>query len=179
MKTVLSSLYGVLRPALASLCLMLLAACSTTGSSFDTSALRLLVPGQTTLAQASELLHSEPENVYRRLDGSATARWAHKASMVTDAVYFNRELWLAFDANGHYLSIVKSINIPRMHEFGGASYQNVPTHQNAASHPSAASTPTAAAYPNAASNQAAASHPNAASNQDTAFQPAVSYPLTP
>lgn len=185
MKVVFSSLYGFLRPALAGVCLMLLAACSTTGSSFDTSALRLMVPGQTTLAQASELLHSEPENVYRRLDGSATARWAHKASMVTDAVYFNRELWLAFDANGHYLSIVKSINIPRMHEYGGSSYQdaashqNVASHQSTASHPGAASTSNAAPYPNAASNQAAASHPNAASNQNTAFQPAVSYPLTP
>ena len=179
MKTVFSSRYGLLRPALAGVCVILLAACSTTGSSFDTSALRLLVPGQTTLAQASELLHSEPENVYRRLDGSATARWAHKASMVTDAVYFNRELWLAFDANGHYLSIVKSINIPRMHEFGGSSYQNAAPPQDAAPHPGTASTPNAAPYPDAASNQGPASDPNAASNQGSAFQPAVSYPLTP
>ncbi|HWL27930.1 MAG TPA: hypothetical protein VNQ97_03410 [Burkholderiaceae bacterium] len=114
------------RALLASLLLVFLAACSTTGSTFDTSAMRLLVPGQTTLAEASALLESEPENVYRQLDGSATARWSHKASMVADAVYFNRELWLAFDAQGHYLRVVKSINIPRMHQYG-ASYQSAVT----------------------------------------------------
>ncbi|NGM87570.1 hypothetical protein G5B35_09650 [Parapusillimonas sp. SGNA-6] len=112
---------GALRAVLASLGLVLLAACSTTGSSFDTSGMHLLVPGQTTLAQASALLQSEPENVYRHLDGSATARWSHKASMVPDAVYFNRELWLAFDAQGHFLRVVKSINIPRMHQYGASS----------------------------------------------------------
>jgi hypothetical protein len=126
MQGVFASLSRNSRMMLAALALAFLAACATTGASFDTSAMRLLVPGQTTLAQASELLQSEPQNVYRRLDGSATARWSHHATMVTDAVYFNRELWLAFDAQGHFLHVVKSINIPRMHQYGG-SYQNPAT----------------------------------------------------
>lgn len=95
-----------------------LAACSTTGRSFDASALPLLVPGQTSLAEASVLLQADPWNVYRTLDGSATAIWAHKATLATDAVYFNRELWLAFGADGRFQRVVKSENIPRAYEFG-------------------------------------------------------------
>jgi len=101
-------------PALA----MGLAACSTTGHSFDASALPLIVPGQTTLAEASVLLQSDPVNVYRALDGSATAIWAHKSTLATDAVYFNRELWLAFGGDGRFQRIVKSENIPRAYEYG-------------------------------------------------------------
>lgn len=93
--------------------LMSLAACSTTGSSFDASAIDLIRPGQTTLAQASALLKADPENIYYQGDGSLTARWAHRASFVPDAVYFNRELWLAFDRNGYFDRIVKGINIPQ------------------------------------------------------------------
>src|SRR5690554_2091872 len=69
-----------------------LAACSTTGRSFDASRLNHIVPGQTTLEQASAILKGDPENVYRQGDGSVMARWAHKATLVTDAVYFRREL---------------------------------------------------------------------------------------
>lgn len=90
-----------------------LAACSTTGSSFDASAMDLIRPGQTTLAQASALLKADPENVYYQGDGSAVARWAHRASFVPDAVYFNREIWLAFDRNGYFDRIVKGINVPQ------------------------------------------------------------------
>lgn len=90
-----------------------LAGCSTTGSSFDTSSMDLLMPGQTTLSQASALFQSDPVDVYRQADGSAMARWAHRASFVPDAVYFNRELWLAFDHNGYFERIVKTINIPQ------------------------------------------------------------------
>lgn len=98
-------------------CLLGLSACSTTGSSFDSSALPLIVPGHTTLAEASALFHADPVDVYRQLDGSATARWAHKATLATDAVYFNQELWLAFGPDGRYQRIVKSVNIPRAYEF--------------------------------------------------------------
>jgi len=89
-----------------------LVGCSTTGKQFQTADLRFLVPGQTTLLEASELLQSDPVNVYRQLDGSATARWAHTTTLATDAVYFNQELWLAFDAYGRFVRIVKSHNIP-------------------------------------------------------------------
>lgn len=98
-----------------------LAACSTTGSSFDSSALRFIAPGQTTLDDASRLLQSAPTDVYRQQDGSATARWSHKASMMTDAIYFNQEIWLAFGPDGRFQHIVKSENIPRAHMFQGGA----------------------------------------------------------
>lgn len=97
---------------------LLTAACTTTGNQFDDSALRLLVPGQTTLEEASAWFKADPVNVYRNTDGSAIARWAHTASFVPDAVYFNREIWLAFDQYGRYQRVVKSNNIPRAYEFG-------------------------------------------------------------
>lgn len=97
-------------------CLLGLAACTTTGRNFDASALNLLVPGQTTLEQASVLLGADPVNTYRQLDGSATARWAHKATLATDAIYFNRELWLAFGPDGRYQRVVESINIPGVYQ---------------------------------------------------------------
>jgi hypothetical protein len=93
--------------------LMLAAACTTTGNSFDSSGLSMLVPGQTTLSEASQLLQGDPVNVYRQLDGSATARWAQKATLATDAIYFNRELWLAFGPDGRYQRVIKSINVPQ------------------------------------------------------------------
>lgn len=92
-----------------------LAGCSTTGNKFDTTGLGALVPGETTFAQASELLQGAPVNIYRQLDGSATARWAHTSTVLTDAIYFNQEVWLAFDPYGRYLHVVKSHNVPTSH----------------------------------------------------------------
>ena len=103
----------------ASACGLGLAACSTTGSSFDSSGLRYLVPGQTTFDETIGLLQSAPTDIYRQQDGSATARWAHKASMVTDAIYFNQELWLSFGPDGRFQHIVKSENVPRANMFQG------------------------------------------------------------
>lgn len=97
-------------------CLLGLTACSTTGRNFDASALNLLVPGQTTLEQASVLFGADPVDTYRQLDGSATARWAYKATLATDAIYFNRELWLAFGPDGRYQRVVESINIPQVYQ---------------------------------------------------------------
>lgn len=93
--------------------LALLAGCTTSGGTFDTNSLDLLVPGQTTLAQASALLKSDPTDVYRQKNGAATARWAHHSSLVTDAIYFHRELWLYFDETGAYQRVVKSQNVPQ------------------------------------------------------------------
>ena len=87
--------------------------CGTTGSNFDASSMDLLVPGQTTLAQASALLKADPADVYRQVNGAAIARWAYRASFVSDAVYFTRQVWLSFDASGHFEHIVKSINVPQ------------------------------------------------------------------
>lgn len=89
-----------------------LAGCSTTGNSFNTADLRYLQTGYTTLPEASEFLQGDPVNVYRQSDGSAIARWAHTNTVLTDAIYFKQELWLAFDPGGYFQRVVKSHNIP-------------------------------------------------------------------
>lgn len=98
--------------AVAGFCMAALTACGTTGHSFDSSAIELIVPGQTTLDEASALLGSEPVNIYRQVNGAATARWAEKATLVTDAIYFRQELWLAFGSDGRFERIVKKVNVP-------------------------------------------------------------------
>jgi len=110
-----------------------LSACSTTGNQFDTTDLRFLVPGETTLAEATDLLQGEPVNVYRQLDGSATARWAHTATLATDAIYFNQELWLAFDAYGRFVRIVKSNNVPHANLYRDGRRVDVPLAPSAVS----------------------------------------------
>lgn len=107
---------GIIKGALR--CLMLAgvvavsAACTTTGRSFDTSEMGRIIPGQTTLEQASVILKAEPEIVYRQLDGAATARWSSKNTLLTDAMYFRRELSLRFDSNGRFERIVDRVNVP-------------------------------------------------------------------
>lgn len=91
--------------------LAVLAACSTTGQSFDSAGLSKIVPGSTTLAQAKGLLGAAPTDIYRQLDGSLTARWAQKSSVLTDAIYLRKELWLRFDSNGHFEQVVNSVNV--------------------------------------------------------------------
>lgn len=141
-----------------------LAGCSTTGNQFDTTDLRFLVPGQTTLAEATALLQGEPVNVYRQLDGSATARWAHTATLATDAVYFNQELWLAFDPYGRFLHIVKSNNVPHANLYQDGRRVDVPLPHAQQGGFSAAYTP---------------AQPSPQPVTESAVpQPAVSYPLS-
>lgn len=121
-----------------------LAACTTSGSTFDTSSLDLLIPGQTTLDEASALLKSEPTDVYRQRSGAATARWAHHSSLVTDAVYFNRELWLYFDETGVFRRVVRSHNVPMAEQKIGQAHQPQPP---AISQPLPANDGTAAGTP--------------------------------
>lgn len=89
----------------------LVSGCSTTGHSFDSTRMNQIVPGRTTLAQTVEILEAQPENTYRQYDGSVMARWAHKASLVTDAIYFRRELWLQFGPDGTFQHVVDRVNV--------------------------------------------------------------------
>lgn len=91
----------------------ILVGCGTTGNNFDASSMDLLVPGQTTLVQASALFKADPTDVYRQANGAAMARWSHRASFVPDAIYFTREVWLSFDENGYFERVVKSVNVPQ------------------------------------------------------------------
>lgn len=99
------------RLATAGAALAMLAACSTTGQSFDSAGLSKIVPGSTTLTQAEGLLGAAPTDIYRQLDGSLTARWAQKSSVLTDAIYLRKELWLRFDSYGRFERVVNSVNV--------------------------------------------------------------------
>jgi len=120
-----------------------LAGCSTTGNQFDTTDLRFLEPGYTTLPETVALLQGEPANVYRQADGSAIARWAYTASLATDAVYFNRELWLAFDSAGTFQRIVKSINVPHADQYLDGRRVDVPLSSVVPQHAAPAAAPAA------------------------------------
>lgn len=88
-----------------------LTACGTTGQSFNSVALSEIIPGQTTFMQAQALLEAAPVDIYQQGDGSTLARWAHKSSMVADAIYVRQELSLLFDAYGRFERVVDSVNV--------------------------------------------------------------------
>ena len=104
----------------------MLAACTTTGRSFNADAMRHFVPGQTTLEQAREWI-GEPVALYQQPGGPTMARWARRDSAVADALYLTRELWLDFDAQGRYLRVANRINVrvpeqePRSTNVGGTN----------------------------------------------------------
>ena len=102
----------ILRLAMAGACIILMGGCSTTGRSFDSSALSLMTPGETTLRDAIELLEAEPVDIYWQGHAGVLARWAHKASLLTDAIYFPRELWLRFYPDGTFDRVVEKVNVP-------------------------------------------------------------------
>jgi len=161
-----------------------LAGCGTSGNRFDTADLRFLVPGETTLAEATQLLQGDPVNVYRQLDGSATARWAHTATLATDAVYFNQELWLAFDSYGRFVRIVKSNNVPHANLYQDGRRVDLPLPRGAV--PAASPAVSASMQPAPASQTPASVSAQAGAPQVIRIEPApdspfassaVSYPL--
>ncbi|NYT61963.1 hypothetical protein H0A66_06455 [Alcaligenaceae bacterium] len=162
-----------------------LAACSTTGNSFDSSALRFIVVGQTTLEQASGLLQADPSDIYRRLDGSAMARWSHKNSLLTDAIYLNQELWLDFGPDGYFQKVVKSVNLPLLdtHEGGRrvgtspAALSTTTTTGSAAVISILAQAVTPPANPTAAPASRQADPVSGGAADSAIYNPAVSYPL--
>lgn len=101
----------LMRLALFFVCAAMTTACTTSGRGFASSNLGQVIPGQTTLAETSAILGADPVDVYRQRDGALTARWAYKASVVTDALYFRQELWLRFGADGRFEQIVEKNNV--------------------------------------------------------------------
>ena len=99
--------------ALSVLVALVTVACTSTGNSFNTQARNQLVVGETTLQQAVDILGADPVNTYRQLDGSATSIWSSKSSVMTDAIYLNQELWLAFGPDGRFVRVLKTHNLPQ------------------------------------------------------------------
>mgnify|MGYP001045687941 CR=1 FL=1 len=91
--------------------LLLLGACHSTGSNFNSVGVGYLKPGVSTLTEVVEFLEADPVNRYYRPDGSYMARWAHTNSLIPDGVYFQRELWMEFDVNDFLVRIAKQHNI--------------------------------------------------------------------
>lgn len=100
------------KKALAVSALCLVAACASTGTSFNGHGLGVLQPGVTTLDQIKHELGAEPVAIYRETGGSFMARWAYSESLITDIAYQQRELWINFDAAGRYSRTVKAVNVP-------------------------------------------------------------------
>lgn len=92
--------------------LFALSACHSTGNSFSSAGLLQLQPGISTYQDAVALLEADPVNTYYRTDGSYMARWAHISSLLPDAIYMDRELWLDFDARNYFVRLVKRKNVP-------------------------------------------------------------------
>lgn len=92
--------------------LLSLSACYSTGNSFRSVDLNELQPGVSTYQEVLLLLESDPVNTYYQTDGTYMARWAHTSSLLPDGIYFNRELWMNFDAQHRFMRIVKRHNVP-------------------------------------------------------------------
>lgn len=171
-------LQWVAKPAAIAVCVLSLSACNTTGNSFDTSALRFIVPGQTTLAEATTLLGASPVNTYQQQDGSLMARWAHNTSLMTDAVYFNQELWLDFGPDGRFTRINKSVNIPRANMYKDGHVVNTAQPSAAAQYaPQAAPAAPQFTAPDVVPTAPARTAPAATPAPAVMYRPAVSYPL--
>ncbi|MBP6020021.1 MAG: hypothetical protein KA735_11055 [Burkholderiaceae bacterium] len=124
--------------------------------------------------EAIAVLGADPVNTYRQLDGSATSIWSHKNSMLTDAIYLNQELWLAFGSDGRFQRVLKKHNLPVAPPPGTSSasaYPPAPVHQAVVAAPA----PTPVIVP--ASMIDAASRPEPIIDHLNINQPAVSYPI--
>lgn len=86
---------------------LLLAACYSTGNVFKVSGVNALVVGQTTYAEAVELLQAEPVNYYRQSNGNFLAFWNYSRSLVPDALYIDPQLLLEFNAHQVLTAIKK------------------------------------------------------------------------
>lgn len=104
-------LLGRLRYALLAGFLLLVSACYSTGNNFSSAGLNKLQPGISTFHEVVQLLEADPVNTYYRTDGTYMARWAHVNSLLPDAIYMDRELWLDFDAQNYFIRVVKRHNV--------------------------------------------------------------------
>lgn len=82
-----------------------------TGSGFDSAALPRLRPGETTLAQAVELLRAEPMSKNYGLDGSITALWSTIAVKGKNVQY--RQATVLFDSEQRMVRILSETSTGR------------------------------------------------------------------
>lgn len=80
----------------------------SSGKGFDSAALKMLKPGQTTLAQAAEILGAEPTGKNYGPDGSITAVWSHVA--VKSSGVQSRLATIQFDSNERMVRVLGETN---------------------------------------------------------------------
>lgn len=161
-------------------CAVAASGCSTTGQNFNSMALERIIPGQTTLADAIDILGSEPQDIWRSTDGSALARWAYKGTVLTDAIYLRQEALLRFDAFGRFERMVHSVNVPARppkrapsvpNSYTSSSYSPAPDYYD----PVSAGEPVQVVTP--AWNPVRAANPLQDNSEAGIPAPAVTYPI--
>ncbi|WP_233234710.1 hypothetical protein [Bordetella sp. LUAb4] len=91
---------------------MSLAACSfTTGRYYTDERVAGLVPGQSTMMEATRAFNAPPTQQFPQSDGTTLARWDYKLSLVTDAVYAHKSTLLQFGADGRLIRLVDTDNV--------------------------------------------------------------------
>ena len=110
---VLKALYRRLR-LLVAIAIVGLAGCTTTGQGFSGAGLLRLSPGVSTYPEAVAELGGLPAATYRQGDGTFVAHWYERQSLLTDGLYFSKEAKLLFAADGLFLRVLDSHNIPML-----------------------------------------------------------------
>ncbi|MFC4274274.1 hypothetical protein [Achromobacter aloeverae] len=91
---------------------MALAGCSfTTGRYYTDERVASLVPGQSTMMEATRAFNAPPTQQYPQSDGTTLARWDYKFSLVPDAIYARKSTVLQFGADGRLIRLVDSDNV--------------------------------------------------------------------
>lgn len=88
----------------------MLSACGTSGNNFSAGSLADFVPGETTLAQASALLGSYPEQTYATTEGAVTALWSFQATGL-DHLLYRKSALVQFGPDGTFRRIVDTTGV--------------------------------------------------------------------
>lgn len=90
---------------------VVLVGCASVGTEFRPAALSQVQPGQTTMAQAAELLGSPPQQTVRTDNGVTTLIWRHVVA-APGVVTKNQSITLLFGPDGKLVRVGHLINVP-------------------------------------------------------------------
>jgi len=88
-----------------------LAGCATSGNDFDPNGLTRLVPGVTTLTDATVLLRGYPAQTYSSVQGATTALWSYRVSGPSDLAYRHKSALVQFAPDGTFERIVETSGV--------------------------------------------------------------------
>ncbi|ALM83186.1 hypothetical protein [Bordetella sp. N] len=92
---------------------MALAGCAytTTGRYYTDERVGSLVPGQSTMMEATRAFNALPTQQLPQSDGTLLARWDYKVTLVTDAIYVHKSTLLQFGADGRLIRLLDTDNV--------------------------------------------------------------------